>query len=184
MLFAFLLHPQPAFSAPGDDLIVTGSIVNLREKASTDSRILLKLKRDEILIEVKREGDWVEVFTDRSDVSSGWMHNTLVVPLTTRNTVAVTNHSESFIRFMETFSKLNESWQQQNGYLPFTNAEEFSNRKIRLTANAEWLKVYHAHREQMLSLIFDQWSNAVGPELSIDIEVVDQNGERHMTMFR
>lgn len=187
MLLFILLVTVPfnkIIAVPGDDLVITGSIVNLRGQASTDAPVLLKLLRDRRVVEIKREGEWVEVFIDRADISTGWIHNSLVAPLADRNNVPLAIHTESFNRFVETFNDLNGSWQQQYGYLPFISVEEFTNRRIRITATTVWLKTDQGHRQQMLSLIFAQWSNAVGSGLSIYLEVVDQDGDRHMSMFR
>ncbi len=185
LLFLLLVNALSTslIAAPGDELVVTGSIVNLRERPSTDATVLLKLGQDRRVVEIKREADWVEIFTNRDDVITGWVHSSLLAPPSDHN-IAITNHSDQYTRFMQTFNHLNESWQQQNGYLPFISVEEFTNRRIRITASTEWLNTEQTHREQMLSLIFDHWSKAVGNGMPIDIEVVDQNGERHMTMFR
>ena len=51
--------PFAVGASPGDDLVITGVIVNLRKYPSTDAEILLKLARDRKVVEIKREGDWV-----------------------------------------------------------------------------------------------------------------------------
>jgi len=182
LLIACALPPQ-AIANPGDELVTTSAIVNLREQPTTESGILLKLARDRRLIEVKRVGDWVEVYTDRADIATGWIHATLVTPLPDYNT-AVSNHTGQFIRFIETFNKMNEAWGQQYGNPPFTSVEEYTNRRIRITATTEWLQSDQAQREQLLATLFGHWGDAVGPGLSMEIIVIDPDGAPMMSMFR
>jgi hypothetical protein len=175
--------PLNVIADPGDELVTTSTIVNLREQPSMESTILLKLAKDRRLTEVTREGAWVEVYTDRADIGTGWIHASLVAPLPDYNT-ALSNHTDQFIRFRETFNNMNESWRQQHGSQPFLSVDEYTHRRIRITATAEWLQTDQTQREQMLATLFDHWSDTVPAGLSIEITVIAPDGATVMSMFR
>ena len=76
--FAFagwLLLGGPALGAPGDVLIVTGNKVNVRAGPGLDRSVTGQVNRDQRLIEIEREGEWVhaEIVGAR-----GWVHNSLL----------------------------------------------------------------------------------------------------------
>lgn len=170
-------------AAPGDDLITTDNIVNLREQPSTESKVIVQLGRDDRLIEVKREGEWVRVYTDRDDIGSGWIHASLVKPAPDYDT-AVVNHTGPFKRFNVEFAGLNETWKLADGSLPFTGVNEFINRRIKITASAEWLKIEQRQRDEQLLAIFDLWSEIAGDEKTIEVIILMPDGTPTMSMFR
>ncbi len=185
-LFLFLLYVLPisAKADPGDELVITGFVVNLRAQPSKDAAVLLKLKEGLTVVEIQREGDWVQVYNDRAGVPTGWVHYSLIVPLSTGNTTAIINHTESYNRFMTAYNKLSESWKQIHGALPFVMVEEYITRKVRITATTEWLQAEQTDREQMVADLFKSWSQIVEPGLTAEIEVVDTNGNKLMSMFQ
>ncbi len=60
---------------------VVTDVANIREKASTNSRIVSRVAFASKLTEVKRIGSWVKVITDGGKEPVGWIHASL---LTTR----------------------------------------------------------------------------------------------------
>lgn len=55
-------------------LYVSGSVVNLRSKATTNSRIVSKLRRGtKVRINGENEGKWIPISVDNPSIS-GWMH--------------------------------------------------------------------------------------------------------------
>jgi hypothetical protein len=176
--------PISAKAAPGDELVITGFIVNLRAQPSKDAAVLLKLKEDITVVEIQREGDWVQVYNEHAGVPTGWVHNSLIVPVSTSNTTAIINHTEAYNRFMTAYNKLSESWKQIHGVLPFVTVAEYINRKIRITAKTEWLQAERTEREQMVADLFKIWSQIIEPGLTAEIEIVDTNGNKLMSMFR
>lgn len=177
------LFPSTANAAPGDELVIIDTIVNLREQPSTDAKILLKLAQDRRLIEIRREGEWVEVYTDRDDIGAGWVHASLLALLPDYNT-AVINHTEPFRQFMEAFTRLNASWEQQFGDPLFTGIDEYINHRIKITATSKWLQTDQKQREQMLTTLFDLWGKTVAPGQSIEITIMTPDGTPTMSMFR
>lgn len=180
-LFAFASISLAA--APGDDLIIIDKVVNLREQPSTDAKVLLKLGQDRRLVEIHREGEWVEVYTDRDDIGSGWVHTTLVAPLPNQDTPLI-NHSRAYDRFIEKFNTISADWQQKHGNPPFSRMDEFINQRIKLVASETWLQTPQAERDEMLKNLFDLWSQSVGNEQSIEIVILLPDGTPTMSMFR
>jgi len=184
ILLMLCVLPVSANATPGDELVITGFVVNLRAQPDMNATVLLKLKEDLTVTEIKREGDWVQVYNERAGVPIGWVHNSLLVTLSISNTAAIINHTEAYDRFMPAYNNLNETWKQKHGTLPFVTIEEYINRRIRITATTEWLQTEQTAREQMVADLFKKWSNIVEPGLPADIEIVDANGNKLMSMFR
>jgi pyruvate/2-oxoglutarate dehydrogenase complex dihydrolipoamide acyltransferase (E2) component len=66
-----------ALGAQGDHLVVTGNGVNVRAEPQAGAPVLLQVYRDDLAVEVGREGDWVEVrLPERS--ARGWIHGSLL----------------------------------------------------------------------------------------------------------
>jgi hypothetical protein len=79
--FAFgccLLLSGPALGAAGDVLIVTGNDVNVRAGPGLDRGVTRQVDRDQQLLEIEREGDWVHAEIVGSDGARGWVHDSLV----------------------------------------------------------------------------------------------------------
>lgn len=177
-LFSTGIHADP-----GDDLIIIDKVVNLREQPSTDAKVLLKLGQDRRLVEIQRQGEWVEVYTDRDDIGSGWVHATLIAPLPDQDTPLI-NHTRSYDRFIEKFKQISANWQQQHGGPPFTRVDEYINFRIKLIATEAWLQTPQTERDEMLKNLFDLWSQSAGDEQSIEIVILLPDGTPTMSMFR
>ena len=173
----------PVFANPGDDLVVISPLVNLREQPDPNARILLKLGQGRRVVEVKHEGEWVEVYIDRDDIGTGWIHHTLIAPVPDSHT-AVINHSDAYNRFIEPFTRLNEESRLADGTLPFSTPEEYTGNRIRITAAASWLQSDQTRREQTVAALFKQWTQSVGTGLPAELVVVDPEGAPMMSMFR
>ena len=63
---------------PGDVLIVTGWVVNMRAGPSMDNDILVQVKKGQRLVEIRRQGNWIEAETGLADTSSAWIYVSLV----------------------------------------------------------------------------------------------------------
>jgi hypothetical protein len=66
-----------AHAAEGDDLVVTGSGVNVRAEPRSGAPILLQVHQPERAVELVREGDWVRVQLPDHD-TVGWIHGSLL----------------------------------------------------------------------------------------------------------
>jgi Bacterial SH3 domain len=74
---AAMLLGGVALAAEGDSLKVSGDGVNVRARPESGAPILRQVNRDEPVIELGREGDWVEVRLPDRD-TQGWIHGSLV----------------------------------------------------------------------------------------------------------
>ena len=70
----------PALAATGDALIVTGNGVNVRAGPSGDAAIRMRVYRDQQVIELQREGEWVRAEIAGTDGQEGWIHSSLLAP--------------------------------------------------------------------------------------------------------
>jgi len=182
MLFT-LVCPSLLQASPGDELEVISPLVNLRAQPDAGAVILLKLGQGRRVVEVRHEGEWVEVYVDRDDIGTGWIHGSLLAPVPDSHT-AVINHSDAYNRFIEPFIRLNEESIQADGALPFSTPEEYTGNRIRITATASWLQSDQTRREQTVAAIFKLWGQAVGPGLTAELVILDTEGAPVMSMFR
>ncbi|HYZ25739.1 MAG TPA: SH3 domain-containing protein [Geminicoccaceae bacterium] len=66
-----------AAAAPGDALVVTGDVVNVRTGPGMDNPVLFQARRDQQVTELARTTDWIQVrIPDRA--ADGWIHQSLV----------------------------------------------------------------------------------------------------------
>ncbi|MFQ5756551.1 MAG: SH3 domain-containing protein [Acidiferrobacterales bacterium] len=59
-------------------IYVTGSVVNVREGPSTGFSVVTKLKKGHKLVELSREGDWVNIALEETIAKTAWIHASLV----------------------------------------------------------------------------------------------------------
>jgi hypothetical protein len=76
--FAVLLLAGTALADTGDALLVTGNGVNVRAGPSEDAPIRMRVHRDQQVIELQREGDWVRAEIAGTDGQEGWIHSSLL----------------------------------------------------------------------------------------------------------
>ena len=65
-------------------LYVGTDVANIREKASTNSRIVSRVAYASKVTEVQRKGQWVKVITDGSKEPVGWIHASSLTPRKTQ----------------------------------------------------------------------------------------------------
>ena len=66
-----------AAAAPGDALVVTADVVNVRTGPGTDNPVLFHARRDQQVVELARTADWIQVrMPDRA--ADGWIHHSLL----------------------------------------------------------------------------------------------------------
>ena len=73
-------EPKTPPVADTEILYVGTDVANIREKASTNSRIISRVAFASKLTAVKRKGDWVRVITDGGKEPVGWIHASLLAP--------------------------------------------------------------------------------------------------------
>jgi hypothetical protein len=68
---------KSVLAAPGDGLVVTGELVNVRAGPSMEYRVSLQVQRNQRALELAREGEWVQVkLAGRGE--EGWIHQSLL----------------------------------------------------------------------------------------------------------
>ncbi|MGK0297350.1 MAG: hypothetical protein ACI9XC_000953 [Gammaproteobacteria bacterium] len=178
-----LLAGMELESSPGDGLIITGSIVNLRAEPSMQGKILLKLSRDKEVIEISRYQEWIEVATKREDFDTGWIHKSLLDSLD--GTLEELNTDVvKFNDFKPVYEDLIQNFISAKGINPFSKTEHRGGGNISMVATNDWFTFSQPEREKLLSEIFNLWRQRVEIGLSVMVEVVDNNNEQHMVMFR
>ena len=75
-----LLLSGPALGAAGDVLTVIGDRVNVRSGPSTEREITMQVSRDQRLVEIGRQGEWVHAEIAGTGGTDGWIHGSLVAP--------------------------------------------------------------------------------------------------------
>ncbi len=168
---------------PGDGLIISGSIVNLRATPSMDGKILLRLTKDAEVIEMSRFQEWREVASKRTDFDTGWIHESLLNPINGALEELNTDVTK-FNEFKLTFDELIQNFISVKSINPFSSVEHKGGGNISILATKEWFDLTQPEREKLMSQIFNLWRQRVEIGLSVMVEVVDNNNEQHMVMFR
>ena len=83
LMILILLGGSPVLGAAPIKLKVTAELANIRLKPSISSVIIRQIPQGEILESVRREGEWylVKLEPDESGNASGYVHESLVLPL-------------------------------------------------------------------------------------------------------
>jgi hypothetical protein len=75
-----LLLSGPGLGAQGDVLTVSGDSVNVRSGPGTEHAVTRQVARDQRLVEIERQGDWVRAEIAGTGGADGWIHVSLVAP--------------------------------------------------------------------------------------------------------
>lgn len=75
-----LLLSGPALGAAGDVLSVIGDRVNVRAGPGTEHGVLRQVHREQRLVEIERQGEWVHAEIADAGGADGWIHTSLVTP--------------------------------------------------------------------------------------------------------
>ncbi len=181
IVFAYGSTPiSNSHAVAGDKLIITGSIVNLRTAPSTDAASPIKLLKDRIVIEIQRQGDWVEVSTNREDIKTGWIYKTLIKKLKKKESA----EEKRFRIFKQRFNAYTENVRNQNGIPQFKEVIDKDEGTIHVIATTAWLAATHEARGVSLNHVFKLWSDVVPVGSSLSVVVFDEQGEQHTMMMR
>ena len=183
ILITFLIihYAGQVLAEKGDELVVIKSLVNVRSGPSIDNEPLLKLNKDQKVIEIQRQKNWVEVALGHDDIKSGWMHKSLLgKEKKSENTTLPTR----FDKFMQRFNDHNYVIKKQNGIIHFTKAKNKGKGDIELIATEAWINSNIETRNNSLSEIFKLWSKFVPVGSSISIQVLGEQGDQYTLMMR
>ncbi len=73
-------NPKETYLAQEEALIVETDMANIRDKASSNSRIVARVAYTSRVTGIKRKGSWVRVITDGARKPVGWIHSSLLRP--------------------------------------------------------------------------------------------------------
>lgn len=135
------------------------------------------------LIEINRQGDWVEVYTKRDDTQRGWIYKTLLKQLHQKKPRPTLDEKRSQA-FQAKFAEYTEAIQTQNGTQYFSKAQEKEDNTIEVIATIAWLDAEIEQRQTTVSEVFKLWSDVVPVGSSMSVIVLDEQGEQHMVMLR
>ncbi len=179
--FPVLLPVANSVADPGDTLEITESIVNLRSAPTMESDVLIKLGKERKVTELQRQGNWVEVNTNRDDLKSGWIHKSLL----SKSEITANNDPETrFDRFQKKIEDQNEVLAKQNNAIYFSEAKNKGEGTIEIIATQSWLDLDYDTRSQTANELFKLWGDIYGTGYSISVIVVDEQGQQQMIMLR
>ena len=175
-VFLSILAGQ-VLAAPGDILYIHGDVVNMRKAPSTSSDIVLKLSKGHKLVEFQRDG------ADRTGGKSGWVSSSLVGKEFLSGSTSAP-HDPVFDKFQATLNEVNSNIKRQHGIMLFTKSENLGDGIVQLTATDEWLRTSQSNKDNSLQIVFKICDEIEGSGLPIAVYIVDENGNRQMTMKR
>ena len=194
-----------ALGAQGDHLIVTGNGVNVRAEPELGARILLQVYRNDLALEVGREGDWVEVRLPDRDIR-GWIHGSLLSVVNRaghpepaagptalepapaagrapaadepgRAQLAAVDSGDPLIRFRDSVTYLNNRAVAAAGIDLFTDVKPAGDGVVQVTATDAWNSVPRSGQDSFMRTLFDRWSSAAGSAQPLKVQVVDRGGQ-------
>ena len=146
IIFGYLLAVN-VLAAPGDSLNILGDNVNVRKGPSIKQPVVIKLQKGHRVVELKRQGEWVEIEIDKTGDKTGWIHSSLIGQKTNITPEKVTA-KDKFQTFMAAFDELNTNIKSKMGLVYFTSAEELGNGIIQIKATDTWVNLPKPEKEK------------------------------------
>jgi hypothetical protein len=177
------LIATPALAAPGAALVVTADVVNVRTGPGTGNPVLFHAARDQQVVELARDGDWIQVHVP-DQAADGWIHRSLLEPAPPPpNETAEApasdragSSSEALALFRGNVTELNARAFAAAGVELFTGAEPAEGGAVRVMVTEAWNLIPEPGQESYTNALFDQWrAVAVGGE-QLRLQVIDPSG--------
>jgi hypothetical protein len=163
----------------GDTLYVLENVVDLKKEATNSSSTLIQLNRGHKLLEISREGEWVEVGAEKTGGKIGWLRiseTSSTIPQGEKKKYK----TAEFKVFEKAFWKLSNGIEKQSGLKFFTDAEYMGDGIVKIVATDVWLSAPKDMRQGNLQTIYDMWKASEGSGLPIAVYVYDSNGKIQM----
>lgn len=176
--FVSLIVPYAAFSISGDILYVQVDVANLRQGDSLKQPVISWLKKGNKVIEIQRKGEWVEVVVDWTEGQTGWIHSSII----DRNVIvdeSSSHENDNFSKFKIAFNKFNQSELSTYGRKPFIELKNMKNGVVQIVASDFWLK-----KQTDINKLYSLLDKTGISDFPIAIHIVDQNGNRRLSMIR
>ena len=194
------LIAKSALAAPGDGLMVTGDMVNVRAGPGMEYRVRLQVQRRQPATELARQGAWVQVeLTDLA--AKGWIHRSLLQVISRAQPAAAAatdepalpslrttppppdtvpagsaDESEALTRFRSSVNMLNERALAAAGVELFAGVESSGNGTVRVLVTDAWNMVPEAGQRSYTNALFGRWRAAAGGLGTVRVQVVDPGG--------
>lgn len=176
--FVSLIVPYAAFSISGDILYVQVDVANLRQGDSLKQPVVSWLKKGNKVIEIQRKGEWVEVVVDWTEGQTGWIHSSII----DRNVIADKSQSpknDKFSKFKMAFDKFNQNALAIHGRKPFIELIDMKYGVVQIVASDFWL-----NEQTDIIELYSLLDKTGISDFPIAIHIVDQDGNRHLSMIR
>lgn len=187
-------------AAPGDVLFIQGDQVNIRHDPNTSAAVMMQLDRGHQLLEIQRDGDWVNVGIEGAGGQDGWVHGSLVGPggvgpgglglegpageTAPAAITATATGDPRFVQFRREVLALNAKAYKASGANHFTAVSDLGDGIVRVTATESWVAASETARQKDMDTLFDLWDVAEGTGLPIMVQVVDGGDNVVMTRSR
>ncbi len=168
---------------PGPTLFVQSKTAELYETPSTQSKILMELRKGHKITELERIDLWVKVRVETAGGTTGWIHTSVVGPEFIGGST-YSPKSAAFGRFLRVFDDFNKHLKYSKSMVFFTEAEDLGDGIIQVTATERWLNSPKETREKYLNTIFQLWNSADRSGLPITVHIAEHNGTRHLSKSR
>ena len=183
---ATALLATAAVAAPGDPLVVTSDVVNVRAGPGTDNPVLFHATRDQQVVELTRTGNWVQVEIP-DQAADGWIHHSLLrvieraqpAPDGAAGTVgarSAPSESDAIALFRSQVAEFNARAVAAAGVELFAGAEPADGGTVRVMVTEAWDLVPEAGQQSYTNALFDQWRAAAGASEPLRVQVVDPDG--------
>ena len=172
---AFLAISQ-CWAESGDTLYVQKSEAAVHTGPGINHSILLKIGKGHELIELSRQGEWINVGIARTGGKDGWIHSSLVGSVSSGG-ATVAPADPKFDAFVRDVEKLNDKAESIAGFPFFTKIENLGDGIVQLTAHDGWLSAPRSNREDNLETLFYLWSQHEGSGLPVAVYITNRMGE-------
>ena len=194
--FAMAAFATAAMAGPGDPLVVTGDVVNVRAGPGTGNPVLFHVSRDQQVVELVRTGDWIQVQVP-GQAADGWIHQSLLevpreaspapqapepAPGGTARTPGsagagpMPSKDDAIALFRANVTELNARAVAVAGVELFAGAVPTDSGTIQVMVTEAWDLVPEAGQQSYTNALFDHWRAATaGPE-PLRLQVVDPGG--------
>jgi hypothetical protein len=198
--FAVAVLATAAVAAPGDALLVTGDVVNVRAGPGTRNPVLFHVARDQQVVELSRTGDWVQVQVPGE--ADGWIHQSLLAAQSVPHpapqpaapaaaepapaeavqgpdnagAISVLAERQALARFRSNVTEINERARAAAGVELFVGADGADAGTVRVMVTEAWDLVPEAGQQSYTNALFDHWRAAAGGSEPLRLEVVDPGG--------
>ncbi|MGH6896121.1 MAG: SH3 domain-containing protein [Geminicoccaceae bacterium] len=175
-----------AVAAPGDALVVTGDVVNVRAGPGTDNPVLFHATRDQRVVELTRTGDWVQVQVP-DEAADGWIHQSLLAvtepappaPAEAPGSAgagSVPSGTDALALFRSNVTELNARAVAVAGVELFTGAEPADGGTVRVMVTDAWDLMPEAGQQSYTNALFHRWRAVAGGAEPLRVQVVDPSG--------